>query len=308
MPLLQTALLRPPPPNQSHRIRGLLRGCLGSGCWPASSSGIPGPLDLPPQAWALLPSSQEDGLIQRLLAARSWRPGAGGLRGGDFRGPWRGRVWPRAEQRSRLGEDRGRLVPAPPRGPLSSARPEKENTRRADGHWAAPPGESFKMLGPALPPPATGVPRGRFCRAKCARGSWTELPPWGDLACRADVSVHRLGWGGERGEGGHTAPHPHRPQHPQNEGGRGSQSLCCLPSITEGNACPWLPDWPLSRTSQCYSPKPQRPSTAARRARELQRPGQAGTWGAQPRGTGGRTPRKLESHPSPCLSPPLSPS
>lgn len=304
MPLLHTALLRPPPPtpNQSHRIRGLLRGCLDSGCWPASSSGIPGPPDLPPQAWALLPSSQEDGLIQRLLAARSWRPGGeetSGGPGGEGSGPGQSRG-------AGSGRTEAALFPPHPAAPspLPARRRKTPGERTATGPRLQ--GSPSRCWAWPCPHPPLGFPEGGL--PKRARGSWTELPPWGDLACRADVSVHRLGWGGERGEGGHTAPHPHRPQRPQNEGGRGSQSLCCLPSITEGNACPWLPDWPLSRTPQCYSPKPQRPSTAARWARELQRPGQAGTSGAQPRGTGGRTPRKLESHPSPCLSPPLSPS
>ena len=50
----------------------------------------------------------------------------------------------------------------------------------------------------SLPGPAGSQLRPRVR----GRGLWTELPLSGDLACGEDVSVHRLGWGGEREEEG----------------------------------------------------------------------------------------------------------
>ena len=298
MPLLQTALPRPPPAAPRHLTGpGVSSGAAwtrGAGLPPAAAS--PGP-----QICLRRPGP---GCHPPRTASSSigWRPGAGGLGGGGFWGPWQGRVWPRAEQRTGRGEDRGRLVPAPPLGPspLPAWRRRKTPGEQTTAwpHLQAGPSRCWAR---PCPHPLLGFPE-QSHRTRHARGFWIELPPSGDLARGADVSVHALGRGGERGG-------PQCPGHKAAEGpstfaaSLPSQRVTRAPSFQTGHC-----RTPASVTAQNpgdRTPQPDRPGASEATARG--HPGNAATRDRGPgspetRATGGGL-RALDGRGQPTACP-----
>lgn len=145
----------------------------------------------------------------------------------------------------RAGAGRTEAALFPPHPAAPSSLPAWRRRKTPGEQTAAGPclrGSPSRCWAWPCPHPLLGFPEGgpieQACQGALDRAATLRRPRLRRRCQRAQVG---MGWGA-RGRGGHTASHPQGPQCPQNEGGGGSQSLCCLPSIAEGDACPRIPD------------------------------------------------------------------